>query len=102
MREFTKYLKRNDLKNATHLEVNVYYDKGGYSYVDSKPTARGYYISVRPVTLKDIWVSFFPFEGYNKLLFETKRFTKNQLINAEIMAIPFEAVIKKNQNRLNN
>ena len=80
MNRHEKYIERDDLKGATHLEVSVYYTKGGGA------TPRGYYLSVRPVTKRDGMVSFDLFSGRRQLLFETSRFTAKQFARAVEMA----------------
>ena len=85
MDRYEKYIERNDLKGATHLEVSVYYTKGDYA------VSRGYYITVRPVTKRDGMVSFNLFSGRRKLLFETSRYTAKQFARAVEMAKDVEA-----------
>lgn len=80
MNRHEKYIERGDLKGATHLEVSVYYTKGGGA------VPRGYYLSVRPVTKRDGMVSFDLFSGRRQLLFETSRFTAKQFARAVKMA----------------
>ena len=75
-----KYIERGDLKGASHLEVAVYYTKG------SGATPRGYYLSVRPVTVRNGMVSFDLLSGRRQLLFETSRFTARQFARAVAMA----------------
>ena len=70
------------LKDATHIDVEVYYTKGGPNYFAGGYTRRGYYISVKPVTRRDGMVSFTMFTGYSKLLFEANRFSAKQLEQA--------------------
>ena len=96
MNRHEKYIERSDLKGATHLEVSVYYTKGGGA------VPRGYYLSVRPVTKRDGMVSFALFSGRRRLLFETSRYTAKQFARAVEMAEGMEeelieAVVKDNQ-----
>lgn len=46
MKEQKRYIERNDLKNGSHLEVSVFYTKGGMSYFTGQVSPRGYYLSV--------------------------------------------------------
>jgi len=85
MKEQKRYIERNDLKRATHLEVSVYYDMGGKSYFTSQVSPRGYYLSVRPVTLGHHTVGFDIFSGCKRLILET--------IRAELKEDGGEAVI---------
>ena len=82
MDRYEKYIERSDLKGATHLEVSVYYAKGGPSPLTDSVTPRGYYLSVRPVTKRDGMVSANLFSGRRQLLFETSRYTAKQFVKA--------------------
>jgi hypothetical protein len=70
------------LKNGTHLDVEVYYDKGGANYFSGGTTPRGYYVSVRPVTHKNGMTSFTLFTGVSKLLLQTSRHSDKQFERA--------------------
>ena len=80
MHSCKKYIERNDLNGASHLEVSVYYTKGGGTL------PRGYYLSVRPVTRRDGMVSFELFSGQCQLLFGASRYTAKQFAKAMEMA----------------
>ena len=102
MKEHKKVIKRDDLKGATHLEVSVYYTKGGANFFFRGTISRGYYLSVRPVTIRDGITSFKLFTESERLLFETARFSEKQMERAVAMAREFEdelisAVIAKNK-----
>ena len=102
MKRHEKYIKRDDLQGANHIEVSVYYTKGGMNYLSGGTTPRGYYVSVRPVTKRDYTVSFDLFAGRRQLLFETARFTAKQFARAIEMAKGFEdglisAVVAENK-----
>lgn len=90
MKEHKKYIERNDLKNANHLQVSVYYSKGGVNYFSGQVTPRGYYISVRPVTLGNGMISFDLFAGRSQLLLETNRYSEKQFTKAVEIAAAFE------------
>lgn len=45
-----KYIDLIPNKKATHLSVELIYNKGGYSFVTYKEEPRGYYLHVTPVT----------------------------------------------------
>ena len=49
MKRHEKYIERNDLSDATHLEVSVSYKIGGSNFLGGGITPRGYYLTVRPV-----------------------------------------------------
>jgi hypothetical protein len=86
MKEHKKYIERNDLKGATHLEVSVYYTKGGVNYFSGGTIRRGYYISVKPVTKGNGTISFELFSGRKQFLLETARYTAKQFARAVEMA----------------
>jgi hypothetical protein len=86
MKEHKRYIERSDLKGATHLEVSVYYDKGGMNYFTDQVSPRGYYLSVRPVTLGPHTVSFDMHSGCKRLILETKRYSDKQFNTAIEMA----------------
>lgn len=102
MKKLDKYIERNDLNGATHIEVKVYYTKGGANYSTGGNLPRGYYISVRSVTKRDGMVSYALFSGCKRLLFETARYTDKQFAKAADMAKEFEeeliaAVVAENK-----
>ena len=102
MKKHNKYIENDSLKGATHLEVSVYYTKGGLSYFPGGTAPRGYYISVWPVTRSDGMVSFELFAGRKQLLFQTERYSARQFEKAMEMASDFEdelisTVISENQ-----
>ena len=82
MKEHKEYIKYDNLKDATHLEVKVYYTKGGPSYFSGGITPRGYYLSVIPVTVGESFVRFTAFTGQCQLLLETQRYTDKQFARA--------------------
>lgn len=64
------------LKNGSHIDVEVYYTKGG-----ARP--RGYYLSATPVTHKEGgMVSTVLFTGMNKLLIPASRYSAKQFEQA--------------------
>ena len=70
------------LKNGTHIDVEVYYTKGGANYFSGGVTPRGYYVQVTPVTRKDGMVSFVMFTGSAQLLMKTSRYSSKQFEQA--------------------
>jgi hypothetical protein len=102
MNRHDKYIGRNDLIGATHLEVSVYYTKGGRSYFSGGITPRGYYITVTPITIRGCMTSITMFSGRKQLLFETARYSDKQFARAIEMANDVEndlitAVVAENQ-----
>ncbi len=97
-----RYIERNDLKGATHLDVTVHYTKGGSNILCGGTTPRGYYLSVRPVTKRGNMLSYELFAGRKRLLFETAKFSAKQFAKAVEMAKGFEdeliaAVVSENK-----
>ena len=86
MKKHKEYVERSDLKDATHLEVSVYYTKGGANYFSGGTIRRGYYINVTPVTKSENSVSFVMFTGRSQLLFETSRYSDKQFAKAVEMS----------------
>lgn len=90
MKEQKRYIERNDLKNGSHLEVSVFYTKGGMSCFTGLMSPRGYYLSVRPVTLDKGMVSFDLFSGCKKLILEANRYSDKQFAKAVEMSKTYE------------
>jgi len=90
MKKHENYIERDDLKGATHIEISVYYSKGGANYLSGGTTPRGFYLSVKPVTKRDGMVSYVLFSGRSQFLFETARYTDKQFARAVKMAMVFE------------
>jgi len=86
MKKHKEYIERSDLKDATHLEVSVYYTKGGANYFSGGTNPRGYYLSVKPVTKSENSVSFVMFTGRSKFLLETNRYSDKQFAKAVEMS----------------
>ena len=102
MKEIKWRIPREDLKKATHLEIAVSYDLGGHSYFTGQSSPRGYYLSVRPVTISGNMVSFDLFSGRRKFLLEATRFSQKQLNFAAELAKGYEdelvtAVVAENK-----
>lgn len=90
MKEQKRYIERNDLKRGTHLEISIYYSKGGMSYFSGQVSPRGYYLSVRPVTLANGMISYDLFSGCKRLILETGRYSAKQFAKAVEMAKDYE------------
>ncbi len=58
MKEQKRYIEHDDLAGATHLQISVYYSKGGRGMFSSSTIPRGYYLSVRPVAKRNGMVSY--------------------------------------------
>lgn len=102
MKSHDRYIERNDLHDASHLQVSVYYGKGGLNFLSGQSTPRGYYLSVKPVTKGNGTISYNIFSGQALFLFGTARFTAKQFEQAVDMAKDLEdelitAVVEKNK-----
>ena len=90
MKEHKHYIERGDLAGATHLQISIYYSKGGRGMFFSGTIPRGYYLSIRPVTKRNGTVSYSLFSGRSRLLLETKRYSEKQFAKAVEMAKEYE------------
>ena len=69
-----KYIElKEKTRNATHLKIEVYYNKGGYNAFTGKDEKRGYYVSVSPVEKCGNLESFIAFSGIKQLLIDVTR-----------------------------
>lgn len=82
-------VKENSSK-TTHLKIEVYYNLGGYNCFTHKTDARGYYLSVSPVTRYDRdgvqFESYTAFSGVKMCLLEVSRKSKKAEENAHKLA----------------
>jgi hypothetical protein len=85
LKKYKKYIERDDLDDATHLEVSVYYAKGGIQYFPSGTYVRGYYLAVKPV-IKNGSIFNSIYAGRKHLLLETSCYTDKRYIQAVKMA----------------
>lgn len=60
-------------KEITHLEVDLYYSKGGTNHFRGVEGKRGYYLSVQPVRIEDGFIDMVPSKGKKMLLEEAGR-----------------------------
>ena len=74
------------MADTTHVEVAVFYDKGGANYFTGGRSARGYWVRVLPVKVDGHAVSFTLFDkrGFKRFLKPAARF--NARILAELAA----------------
>jgi len=91
MKKRVKFLEV-ETGDATHLKVEVYYDKGGMNYFTGGVQRRGLYLSVSPVSRSEsggfATESYTAFTGTKQLVKELKRFSDKVLNEAaeEFMA----------------
>ena len=77
-------------KNVNTIELNIYYDKGGYNYFSYTEKKRGYYISALPMekTQKDGYntYTYSAFKGVKMLVKEATRYTEKGAREAQEIA----------------
>lgn len=62
--------------NASHIEVRLIYQLGGVNYLNYRNEPRGYYVTVKPVTVHSNGISFNRLCGVKHLLLAVKRRSK--------------------------
>jgi hypothetical protein len=82
MTRLIESIPMENLKDATHLDVEVFYSKGGVNFFTGRSAQRGYSVRVTPVTRRDGTVSFTIFTGLAKFLMPTQRFSQKQFETA--------------------
>lgn len=85
-------MKIRDLKGNgfNSIEVEVTYDKGGYSYFSYEPKKRGYYLRIQPLTIKECdgytSESFMAFSGVRDFILEVgRRSNKSEKLAKEMV-----------------
>ena len=68
------------------VEVEVYYDAGGRSFLSGEFNKRGYYLAVQPVKREGNCKSMLAFSGAKTLIEEVKRFSARKLQEAALQA----------------
>jgi len=68
------------------LDVEVYYDAGGMSFLSGGFNKRGYYLSVQPVKREENLKSMMAFSGTKALIEEVRRFSARKLHEAALQA----------------
>jgi hypothetical protein len=68
------------------LDVEVYYDEGGMSFLSGGFNKRGYYLAVQPVKREGNCKSMLAFSGTKALIEEVKRFSARKLQEAALQA----------------
>ena len=94
----TDYIPIRSLNSdENYLKVSIYYDLGGYSYIASSPTKRGYYVSVTPVVRSEHDNYFSEiigiFRGYKYCLREVTR--KSNKVKQEVLETNIDWLIKE-------
>ncbi len=65
--------------NASHVDIELYYSKGGMNYFSATNEPRGLYLSATPLTKGEGFTSVTGFSGVKKHVKDTKRFSQKQL-----------------------
>ncbi len=91
MSKTTRILKQLEVAtgSATHVEVSIYYSKGGMNYFSGNNEARGLYLSVTPVTIRKYEGggssrAFTAFSGVKQHIKDMGRFSE-KVLNEEVM-----------------
>lgn len=74
MKKHEEYIETSEFPGNTHLNVSVFYDKGGPNYFSGGSNRRGYYVSVTPVKKENGCVSYTLFTGVKLFISETSRY----------------------------
>ena len=82
MKKHGKYIETTEFPGKTHLEVSVYYQKGGINYFTNNYDERGFYISVTPVKKEGGIITTTLFTGLKQLIFTVSRYSEKQHILA--------------------
>ena len=90
--------------NCTHIEIELFYSKGGMNYFTNSNERRGLYLSVQPVTLSERSKSFMGFSGVKQFVKEMNRFTQKALdtfeVDTDMLDKLLQHVIEKNNIKL--
>lgn len=90
--------------DCTHLDVELYYYKGGMNYFTGSVEKRGYYLSAQPLTKKENSYGYTAFSGVKKLYKEVGRYSHKTLdemqIDKEEINMLVNHVVEKNNLKL--
>lgn len=67
------------------MQVSIYYDKGGWSYLNARQNKRGYYFSVSPVRRENCFISYGAYTGARTCFMEVSRQTRKRYLDAKNM-----------------
>jgi len=84
--------------NATHVEIDLYYSKGGMNYFTGNVEPRGIYISVSPVIIgtfgtNGVTKSFSAFSGIKQCLYQMNRFNQKTLDTFEVEQVKIDELL---------
>ena len=90
--------------DCTHVDVEVYYSKGGMNYFTGSVERRGYYLSAQPLTKSTNSVGYTAFTGVKQLVKEAGRYSSKVLaefvVDYEMMNSMVEHILQKNNIKL--
>ena len=69
---------------ATHIEVDLTYQLGGWNYFTGVKEPRGLYLGCSPIEKGDGWRGFVAFSGVKVLVHEMKRFNAKTINEFEV------------------
>ena len=91
--------------NCTHIDVELYYSKGGMNYFNGNVERRGYYLSAQPLSKSTNSYSYTAFTGVKQLVREAGRYSSKVLaefvVDYDMMNSMVEHIIQKNNIKLN-
>src|ERR1700730_2142728 len=68
-----------ETENATHVEIDVDYSKGGTNWYSGREEPRGFYVHVRSLAIRGGMTSFVLGNGYKRLLETAPRLNRKRL-----------------------
>lgn len=90
--------------NCTHIDIDLYYNKGGMNYFTGSIERRGYYISIQPLTKGTNTYSYTAFTGVKQLVKEAGRYSAKTLnefvIDYDLVNSLIEHIVQKNNLKL--
>lgn len=72
-------------KDVNKLDVDIHYEKGGWSYMTGRESQRGYYFSVTPYEVDGMWRSYRAFSGSKTCVLPCERQSKKRFEQASAM-----------------
>lgn len=78
MKSYDTYIETKDFPGNTHIQISVYYSKGGMNYFSGESSQRGFYVSVTPVQKSNGCISTVLFSGLKQLILNASRYSEKQ------------------------
>ena len=100
MKTCTNHICHEGANPGVSIETEIYYDKGGLN-IAGEYDVRGYYLAVRPVTVKDNGQTIISvYSGFRQLIFSANRYSDKLFDNAvaqgqELIPALVERVLRK-------